>query len=448
MSKLVVSPFAQRLNAPLIEQLPLRELKPYEQNPRHHSRRQIQKLAKLLSRFGIVVPIAVDDAGVIIDGHAVVKAAKLIGLHEAPVVRVSNLTETEKKALRLALNRAGEDAKWDRELLAKELRFLVDESFELDLTAFEVPEIEFVLNEHGLSGAEQAGPEDNIPEAPATKPPVSQTGDLWQLGKHRLLVGDARDPAAYARLMQGEQADMAFADVPYNVKVRDISGKGRIKHREFAMASGEMRRQEYAEFLAGCFQLMARHSAGGAVHFICTDGKHLAEMTCATEAAYSDQLALVVWDKMSAGMGGLYRNRFELIFVMKVGGGQIIDNVQLGKFGRNRSNVWSYRGLAGFGKDRRETLALHPTVKPTAMVADAILDVSRRGDIVLDPFAGSGTTVIAAEKTGRQARVMEIDPVYADTIIRRWQAYAGKNALHTGTGLSFEQLEEKRGAAA
>ena len=372
------------------------------------------------------------------------EAAKLNGYHEVPVLRVESLSESEKRALRLALNRVTEDGVWDRKLLASEFRLLVEEKFDIELTAFEAVEVDMVLEEHPLRDLDKHNEEDSVPCPQLQDPPVSTAGDLWLLGKHRLVVGDARDPLAYACLLGEERATVGFTDPPYNVAMKAIGGRGKTKHPEFAMAAGEMTRDEYRAFLQTAFSLMADHSSNGAVHFICTDGKHLSEMSGATEAVYGAHLALVVWDKVNAGMGGLYRNQHELIFVEKVGKGPSIDNVQLGKFGRNRSTVWQYRGLTGFGKGRRETLAMHPTVKPTALVRDAMLDVTRRNDIVLDPFAGSGTTVIAAEQIGRRARVIEIDRHYADVIVRRWQKYAGANAVHAATGLTFDETSEQR----
>ncbi len=302
-------------------------------------------------------------------------------------------------------------------------------------------EVDLMLEEYHLQTRDSPAPEDDAPPPRSELPPICKPGDLWLLGEHQLLCGDARDEQAYQRLLDGEKAQAAFTDPPYNVRVADVVGRGQIKHSEFSMASGEMSVAEYTAFLTTVFRNMAANSESGAVHFICTDAKHLSEMTAATAEAYNEHLTLAVWNKVNPGLGGLYRNQHELVFVEKVGAAPITNNVELGRNGRNRSNLWTYRGLAGFGRDRHASLATHPTMKPVALVADAIIDVTKRNRLVLDPFAGSGTTVIAAEKTGRAARVLEIDPHYCDVIIRRWQTYAGTTAIHARSRTSFEDVE-------
>src|SRR6185312_1279545 len=302
-------------------------------------------------------------------------------------------------------------------------------------------EVDIILDE--LRDAEiEAGSDDQVPKI-ETKA-VSRTGDLWNCGQHRLLCADARDPAAYKRLLGDEKAAVALTDPPYNIKINGhVSGLGRHRHREFMMASGEMTAQEFATFLEKSFRNMAEHSADGSLHYVFMDWRHVEDIITAGRATYSHLLNICVWAKTNAGLGQPYRSQHELVFVWLHGSGKYIDNVELGRHGRSRSNVWTYAGVNAFKHGRDEELRMHPTVKPVALVADAIKDCSLRGGIVLDPFIGSGTTIIAAEKVGRKARGLEIDPLYVDVAIRRWQAYSGKAALHAETGRTFEQTKRR-----
>jgi DNA modification methylase len=285
-------------------------------------------------------------------------------------------------------------------------------------------------------------PADILPELPA-RPPISKCGDLWHLGRHRVLCGNALDRADFAALMGEERAVSVFTDPPYNVPIDGhASGLGAIHHRPFPMASGEMDKPAFTAFLAQACQNLAEFSTNGSIHFICMDWRHLYELLTAGQDVYDELKNLCVWVKDNGGMGSLYRSRHELVLVFKHGDNGHRNNVQLGQFGRNRSNVWHYPGANSFARFGEEgnLLALHPTVKPVAMVADAILDCSARGDIVLDTFLGSGTTVIAAERTGRRCYGMELDPVYVDTAIGRWQALTGESALHAASARSFADL--------
>ena len=289
----------------------------------------------------------------------------------------------------------------------------LDLDIDVTITGFETPEIDILIGE--LDADEEADPADEAPEI-ADGPPVTRAGDIWCIGKHRLICGDALNPASYDRLLDGAEAQMVFADLPFNLAINGhVSGLGKVKHREFAMASGEMTEAEFTAFLATAFRNLAGHSADGAIHFICLDWRHLFELLSAARGIYSEMKNLCVWNKTNGGMGSLYRSKHELIFVFKAGTGPHINNVELGKHGCYRTNVWDYAGINSFGKDRDAELALHPTVKPVKLVADAILDCSSRGGIVLDAFAGSGTTLIAAEKTGRRGYGIELD----SAILRR-----------------------------
>ena len=424
---------------------PVRELRPHPNNARTHSRKQVKQIAKSIEKFGFCNPVLVDDAKQIIAGHGRVEAAKLLGLEVVPTCLICHLSEAEKRAYILADNKLAENAGWDRELLAIELQGLIELDVDIELTGFETAEIDLVLEEAREASGDPVGPEDKTPE-PSPGPAVTQTGDLWLLGNHRLLCGDARDNTAYERLLEGAKAEFVFTDPPYNVAIDgNVCGLGRIHHREFAMASGEMSEVDFTAFLQAVFAQLAENTVDGSIHQIFTDWRHLSEMLNAGRAVYSELKNVCVWNKTNAGMGSFYRSKHELVFVWKSGTAAHINNFELGQHGRHRTNVWDYPGISSGRAGRLEELALHPTVKPTALIGDAIKDCSRRGSLVLDPFCGSGTILIAAERTGRKARALEIDPHYVDVAVRRWQAYTGKAALLAETGETFEAVEERRG---
>jgi DNA modification methylase len=285
---------------------------------------------------------------------------------------------------------------------------------------------------------------NQIPECDAG-PAISQRGDLWCLGSHRLLCGDARSPEAYAKLLGDTKVDLVFTDPPYNVRIDGhVSGLGRVQHREFAMASGEMTEDEFTQFLKATLGAAVNVSRDGALHYVCMDWRHLFETLSAGRALYDSLLNICVWNKDNGGMGSFYRSKHELVMVFKVGTAKHTNNVELGRHGRNRTNVWDYAGANTFRQGRLDELSMHPTIKPVALIADAIKDASKRSDTVLDPFCGSGSTIVAAEKTGRQACGLEIDPKYIDVAVRRWQLFTGKSAVLDGTTASFEEVTEQR----
>jgi DNA modification methylase len=429
-----------------VQIIPVSQLTPYKGNARIHSKRQIRQIADSIGRFGFVNPILIDDAGQIIAGHGRVEAAKLRGIAAVPVLRLSHLSDAEKRAYVLADNRIAQQAGWDREILAIELQRLIDLDFEVELTGFSTADIDIVLDAAAEAQDGPPGPEDEVPDVPAAAATVSRPGDLWALGAHRLLCGNALDPAAYQALMAGELAEMVFTDPPYNVPIDGhVSGHGRIRHHDFAMASGEMSEDEFTAFLRAVFERLAGVSRDGAIHFMCMDWRHLGEMLAAGRAVCSELKNLVVWNKTNAGMGSFYRSKHELVFVWKIGTAPHVNTFELGQHGRYRTNVWDYAGVNTMRAGRLEELAMHPTVKPVAMVADAIKDCSRRKGIILDPFMGSGTTLIAAERTGRRGRGIELDPAYVEVAVRRWQSYTGKAATLVATGQSFEDVAEQRG---
>jgi DNA modification methylase len=419
----------------------VRNLRPYPNNARTHSKKQIALIAKSLKKFGFCNPVLTDDANQIIAGHGRVEAAKLNGMDMVPTVRLSHLSNADKRAYILADNKLAEKAGWDKEILATELQHLVSVSFDLEAAGFEPAEVDLIIEEAGESD-DQAG--DAAP-AYAEQTAVTQPGDLWMLGHHMLACGDARDEDTYALLMRGDKAQFIFTDPPYNVPIDGhVCGLGRIRHKNFAMGCGEMSADAFTAFLGSVYEMLCRYSVDGSIHQICMDWRHMREMLDAGHANYSELKNLCVWKKSNAGMGSYYRNQHELIFAWKHGTAPHINNFELGQHGRNRTNVWTYDGVNTFRPGRLDELAMHPTVKPVALVVDAIKDCSRRGGIVLDPFCGSGTVLIAAERTGRKARAVEIDPHYVDVAVRRWEMHTGKTAVLAPLGETFEEISELR----
>lgn len=430
-----------------IERLAPETLKPYAGNARTHAKKQIQQIARSIERFGFTNPVLIDDANGIIAGHGRVLAARLIGLDRVPCLRLSHLTETEKRAYVLADNKLALNAGWDKELLAIELQGLIEADYQVEVTGFSIGEVDAVLQEAREAAPIGADPRDDAcpePEAVA----VTQPGDIWQLGRHRLICGDAQDTNAYARLLDGDRVDAVFTDPPYNVKIDGhVSGLGATKHREFAFASGEMSKEAFTTFLTTTLGHAAAACGDGAIAFVCMDWRHMGELIAAGEAVFTELKNVCVWNKNNGGMGTFYRSKHEMIFVFKVGTAPHTNTFGLGDEGRYRTNVWDYAGVNTMKKGRMEELEMHPTVKPVALVADAILDVTRRGALVLDPFGGSGSTLIAAEKTGRTARLIEFDPHYCDVIVRRFEAYTGKRGTLAATGAAFEDVAEARAAS-
>jgi DNA modification methylase len=420
------------------------ELKLDPKNPRLHSPKQVSQIARSIEAFGFNVPVLVDADNKVIAGHGRIMACQLVGQTEVPTICLEHLSEAQARAFMIADNRLTENSVWDDRLLATQLKELsvLNLEFSLEATGFTMGEIDLRIEElsEPVSQDDSADDLSALPAGPA----VSRSGDLWQLGEHRVYCGNALDPVAYAILLEAAKAAMIFADAPYNVAIEgNVSGLGAIHHREFAMASGEMSQAEFTGFLAKALSLHSRHSAEGALHFICIDWRHVAELLAAGREVYSELKNICVWAKDTPGMGSLYRSQHEFIVVFKYGHRPHRNNVQLGQYGRNRTNVWHYPSANSFSRsgDEGNLLAIHPTVKPVALVADAIMDCTARGDVVLDGFLGSGTSVIAAARTGRRCYGIEIDPLYVDTIVRRWQAYTRDEARHLTSGRSFSEIE-------
>ena len=428
----------------LVEYLAVSDLKPNSRNARLHSKKQLHQIAASIGEFGFNVPVLIDRGNIIIAGHGRLEAARMLGMETVPVLRIEHLTDAQKRAFALADNKIALNSDWDLEILQGDMKELsaLDLNFDLEITGFETAEIDLLID--GATAPTKADRSDVVPEKQAEA--VSRLGDLWLLGDHKLVCADACDKASYAELMDGEAARLVFTDPPYNVPIDGhVGGLGAVKHREFKMASGEMSAAEFEQFLKTAFANMAEVSVNGAVHFICMDWRHLAEVMGAAQGIYSGLKNLCVWNKNNGGMGSFYRSKHELVFVYKVGTDPHVNTVELGTHGRYRTNVWDYAGVNTWRAGRDADLEMHPTVKPTALVIDAIKDCSRRGDVVLDAFSGSGTTIIAAHKCRRKARALELDPLYVDVAIRRWQTFTGEAATLAITGETFAEIADRRG---
>lgn len=427
---------------------PIDRLKINPDNPRIHSDKQVTQIARSLETFGSIVPVLIDQNSRVIAGHGRILAARLLGLTEFPTIRVEHLTDAQIKAFAIADNKLSENSTWDAALLGQQLKALaeVELDFSLEATGFEMGEIDVLIEGLEPINGGESDAADSIPDQTTTR--VTSVNDLWHLAKHRVLCGNALDPEAYMRLMGKRQAGVVFTDPPYNIPINGhVSGLGKKRHPNFPMASGEMSEPEFTDFLSCVCKHMAGYSRVGSIHFICMDWRHLGELLTAGKEAYDEFKNLCVWAKANAGMGSMYRSQHELVLVFKHGVSPHRNNIQLGQFGRYRTNVWHYPGANSFSRSTEEgnLLELHPTVKPVRLVADAIMDCSARGDIVLDPFLGSGTTVIAAERTGRICYGIELDPAYVDVVVRRWQAFTGLSAKHAGSGRTFNELEKESG---
>ena len=430
-----------------IEYLPLGEIRPDPSNPRMHGKRHVRQIAKSIEAFGFNAPILIDDEKQIVGGHGRHAAALRLGLPRAPKICLGHLSPQQRRAYMVADNRLGDLSKWDGKALAGIMLELAeaDLSFDIEAAGFSVGEIDLMV---AAAEGNDVEADDEIPEP---GPNITQLGDVWDLGEHVVLAGSALEEASYSAIMEGDEADLVFSDPPYNVPIQGhVSGLGKIQHREFAQAVGEMSEEEFIRFLLTALTLAKRFSRDGSLHYWAMDWRHQYELIVAARSVYDEQVNLCVWAKTAAGMGSLYRSQHELFAIWRKGKARHRNNVELGRFGRSRSNVWSYPGANSFGRssDEGNLLELHPTVKPVALIADAILDSTCRGELVLDPFLGSGSTLIAAEKVGRRCRGIELDPAYVDTIIRRWQRWSGSHARRRSDGRLFDNLEAEAAEAA
>jgi len=409
---------------------------------RKHPQWQIDKIISSIRLYGFNVPILIDEDGFIVSGEARYQAALALGLKFIPVIRILHLTSSQVRQFRIADNKVAEGAEWnfpDLKLEFEDFRF-EDPYFNFEDVGFSTPEADQVLNGSLDEEPDPADGQDIAPEKVAT----SRLGDLWQVGRHRIYCGDAKRPESYAALMGDETADIITSDPPYNVKISSISGLGKALHREFVEASGEMTRGEFHDFLKSTVAAMAERAKPGAAIYLFIDWRHIETLLAVGREIGLSLLNLIVWNKMYGGMGSNYRSTHELLPVFLKPGASHTNNIQLGRFGRNRKNVIDEPGFNSFSKERLKRLSEHPTVKPVNLIAGLLLDASHRDEIVLDPFAGSGTILIAAEKTGRIARAIELDPLYLDLALRRYEERFGVETIHVETGLSFSELATKR----
>ena len=418
------------------------DLNPYANNPKRHPAWHINQIQQSIEQFGFITPIIVNDKYEIIAGHGRFAAAKQMALLQVPVILIDTLSDAEIKAYRIADNQLNLNTEHDIDLLRIELQELdgMDLEFNLEVTGISTGQLDIIIGGEAPAEDDQA---DHIPQTEEHH--ITKSGDLWIMGDHKMYCGDALETSSYQAVMGDKTADAVFTDPPYNCHVSGhICGNGKIQHDEFAMASGEMSDEEFEQFLAVTIKRLIEYSEDGSLHYICIDWRNIYTMISAAEGQYKELKNICIWNKSNAGMGALYRSKHEFVPVFKKGTAPHTNNVLLGKSGRYRSNVWDYPGVNCFGHTGE--LEMHPTVKPAAMVADAIMDCTKRGGIVLDPFGGSGSTLIAAEMSGRCARIIELEPKYCDVTIRRWQELTGKDAIHAASNKSFAQIMQQRGS--
>lgn len=427
----------------VVARRPLGDLKPYPRNARRHSRKQVRKIAESLQRFGWTNPILIDEDGMVLAGHGRLEAASMLGWDTVETICLAGFSEQEKRAYILADNRIAEEAGWDRELLAIEFSTLIEDGFEVESTGFDTIEVDRVLSFDVVSEPD----EERVDLPDENEVAVSRVGDVWTIDGQTFTCGNARDPAAYRRVLGNERAQMIFTDPPYGGSIAGyLPGKGKAKHREFVEGSANESGQAFVDgFLLPAFERIAENTEDGAIAYVCCDWKHLREFLAATDAAFFELKNLICWVKTNASLGGFLRSQHELILACKVKPGEHINNSSMINGGRHRSNVWTMPGANTFRKGRLEDLAAHSTVKPRKLVANAILDCSKPGGLILDPFLGSGTTLLSAAVTGRRGAGIELDPLYVDVAVRRLEAELGVQAVHA-SGDTFQSIADQRAA--
>lgn len=435
------------MTIPIVSEIylrPIGQIRPYPQNAKDHSSKQQAAVVRSMQESGFTNPLLIETDGTIVAGHCRFLAAKKLGLSHVPVIVLKHLTSAQTRAYRIADNRLAEvGSSWTKEILSLELTAIAAEFPELDLTltGFDAGEIELL---QGITMGADEPPEEEGLDVPGAEP-VTQVGDMWKIGRSRLLCGDSKSAQSYEKLLGRERPHMILTDPPYNVQIRNnVSGLGKKQHREFVEASGELSEQKWLEFLTSVLRQISRVSRPGSIHYIFMDWRSIQLLLEVGRGFYDELLNLVVWKKSNAGMGSFYRSQHELIAVFRYGSRPHINNIMLGANGRHRSNVWEYAGANSFGPDRPEQLEMHPTSKPLPLLADAIKDATHVDDLVLDPFSGSGSTLIAAERVGRKARMIELDPLYCDVTLRRSEVQGLKVTL-CGSGRSFAEVSDERG---
>lgn len=428
------------IDDPRVEMLATTAIFANPHNAREHDEEQIILLGVVIERFGFLVPIIIDQNNMIVAGHGRWLAAKRRGLKKVPIIRAHFCDDAERQAFGLADNKLAELSRWNQDVLSGNLEILFDGGFDISSIGFSTADLDFAIV-NDVEEKPSKGEEVELPDP--EEQAVSRVGDLWLIGPHRLYCGDTRDVASWEALLDNDRAQLVFGDPPYNVPINGhVSGTGR--HREFLAGAGELTAPEFTAFLRQTFRNCVRFSANGSIHFQCMDWRHTREMLDAGDGVYSEFKQLIVWVKSNGGMGSFFRSRHELVFVFKAGTGKHVNNFGLGETGRYRTNVVEYAGANTFRKGRAEDLAAHSTVKPTALVADFILDCSNRGDLVVDPFIGSGTTLIAAHKTKRRGAGIELDPLYVDTALKRLVKVSKLTPVLAGDGRTFDEIAAER----
>jgi len=443
---------AASLHRPVISTVidrPVDQLTPWTNNPRAHSDKQLSHLKANIGMYGFTIPLLIDEAGTVLSGHARLQAAREMQLKHVPVRVISGLSQAQKRAYVIADNKLAEMSSWNVDLLKSEMELLFTDDIDIEITGFSTAESDLILDPQASAVPKARGRQDeqdrqDLQGQYFERPIVSRLDDLWVLGSHRLLCANALEASSYSRLMGGEQAQMVISDPPYNVRINGhVCGNGKTQHKEFPMASGEMSEAQFTDFLANACTRIKACSQAGAVVYLFMDWRHLEQIQQAAGRVFGDLCQLCVWVKDNGGMGSFYRSQHELVLVYRNGNAPHINNFGLGKH-RYRTNVWNYPGVNTFKGKGHELLALHPTVKPVALIADAMRDCSNRKGLILDPFAGSGTVLLAAERTGRYARAMELDPLYVDVAIARWERLTGRKAVLEATGQTFEEVRLAR----
>ena len=422
--------------SPYDVQVPRRALK-------KHGQAHIKKLAAGMDRSGNNVPLLVDEHLGLVSGYARLEAAKLLGLAQVPVIRIAHLSEEQLQLFRIFENKIAQESQFDEEALNltfSELR-LIDPELELTDSGFSIGEIDAIA---GRERTKALNDLDDVTEPDADYVPVSREGDLWQCGPHRIRCGDSSDPAVIEELVDGAPIQQIVVDPPYNLPTKAFSKSG--LHGNFAQGAGEMNNEAFVRFLQRFLLAAQPHLADGALIYAFMDWKHILELILAARGLQLEYKQLLVWAKASPGMGAFYRSSHELVGVFKYGRGPHRNNIQLGVYGRNRSNVLSYPGVMGSG-GRKKAVAMHPSVKNVALIADLILDASAPGEAILDSFGGSGTTLIAAHKVGRIAYLCELSPAFVDTAVRRFEALGEGPAIMSHTGQTFAQVAAERSSS-
>ena len=423
-----------------IEYWPLDRLTPYAGNPRLHPERQVVALTASMHEFGIAFPFLTDEHGTLICGHARLEAARRLGVTEVPVLVARYWSAQQVKSYRLADNRLAQLGSWSAELLKIEIAGIIEiAEVPVEVMGWSTGEIDVILD--GESAGVGNDPADEVPAPPAA--PVSRIGDLWKLGDHRLLCGSSLEADSWTRLMSGKVGALCLSDGPFNCKINGhVSGTKRFS--EFAMASGEMTFEQFIDFNTQWLNASKAVLKDGALVMAFMDHAHLYELMTAGRNAGLHHLNMCIWAKTNGGMGSPWRSQYELVLVLKHGTAPHTDCVNLGRHGRYRTNIWTCAGANAFGPTRDADLADHPTVKPQKLLAEAIRDVTRSGDIVIDAFSGSGSTILACERTKRLGYAIEIEPRYVDVAIRRWEDATGQQASLETTGQTFTQMRESR----